>query len=106
MARKSTQIVQLKLRIPEYIRKLVAERAKKSGRSLNGELAFMLGEATAKQSFDEVIKAATADAASAATLQTLKALWEAKVTTLSEDEMKQIVQYSARPVKLFEEDEK
>jgi hypothetical protein len=42
MARKPTQIVQLKLRIRERQRAAIERRAKKSGRSLNGEIEAML----------------------------------------------------------------
>jgi hypothetical protein len=48
MARKSTDLVQVKLRIPEFVRRQVLAEAKKSGRSLNGELSHLIEEGLAK----------------------------------------------------------
>ena len=42
MARKPTQLVQLKIRIQEQLRREVEKRAKKSGRTLTGEIAALL----------------------------------------------------------------
>jgi Arc-like DNA binding domain len=52
MARKPTQIVQLKLRIQEKLRREVEQRAKKSRRSLNSELVAMLETAIRIKDFD------------------------------------------------------
>jgi hypothetical protein len=57
MARKPTQIVQLKLRIQEKLRREVEQRAKKSGRSLNGELVALIEEAiTLLPLYDQIKK--------------------------------------------------
>jgi hypothetical protein len=45
MARKPTQIVQIKLRLPERLRREVEKLAKQSGRSLNGQLVFIIEDA-------------------------------------------------------------
>ncbi len=42
MRRKPTDIVQVKLRLMEGIRQGLAQAAKRSGRSLNGEIAWRL----------------------------------------------------------------
>ena len=47
-ARKTTDLVQVKLRIPEWLRRQVLAEAKKSGRSLNGELAHLIEEGLIK----------------------------------------------------------
>jgi hypothetical protein len=45
MVRKPTKIVQLKLRIREELRREVAKKAKKAGRTLNGQLVKMIEDA-------------------------------------------------------------
>jgi hypothetical protein len=42
MARKPTHIIQLRLRMPEWLRAEIAKKTKKTGRSLNGEIVHML----------------------------------------------------------------
>jgi hypothetical protein len=42
MPRKPTQVVQLKLRIPESLRRSVEKKAKEAGRTLNGQLVKMI----------------------------------------------------------------
>jgi hypothetical protein len=54
MPRKPTQIVQLKLRIQERLRREVEKRAKKSGRSLNAELVTLIEAAIAMGSFEDI----------------------------------------------------
>jgi hypothetical protein len=65
MARKFTDIVQVKLRIPEWLRRKVLQAADKSGRSLNGELFHLIEEGLARPEYEALIKCA-ADAASVA----------------------------------------
>jgi hypothetical protein len=54
-ARKTTDLVQVKLRIPEWLRRQVLAEAKKSGRSLNGELAHLIEEGLTKPRYESLI---------------------------------------------------
>ena len=54
-ARKTTDLVQVKLRIPEWLRRQVLAEAKKSGRSLNGELAHLIEEGLIKPRYESLI---------------------------------------------------
>ena len=85
------------------MRKFVADRAKKSGRSLNGELVMMLTEAIQGEAEDKIIERAALDGAKMATVQTLRALQQAKVLALTDDELKQVLRDSAKPVELFKD---
>jgi hypothetical protein len=53
--RKTTDLVQVKLRIPEWLRRQVLAEAKKSGRSLNGELAHLIEEGLIKPRYESLI---------------------------------------------------
>ena len=44
MPRKSTDIVNLRIRLPEGLRKLLATEAERSKRSLNSEIVWRLGQ--------------------------------------------------------------
>jgi hypothetical protein len=68
-ARKTTDLVQVKLRIPEWLRRQVLAEAKKSGRSLNGELAHLIEEGLIKPRYESLItKAAEVASVEAAAL--------------------------------------
>jgi hypothetical protein len=71
MARKITDIVQVKLRIPEWLRREVLLAAKKSGRSLNGELSHLIEEGLAKPEYESLIKGAVETASVAAATRTM-----------------------------------
>jgi hypothetical protein len=60
--RKSTDIVQLKLRLPESLRRNIERNARKSGRSLNGELVHQLQKAYTETETDLLEKTAQAAA--------------------------------------------
>ena len=49
MARKPTDTVNLRLRLPEGLRKELAARADKANRSLNGEILWRLGQTFGEQ---------------------------------------------------------
>jgi hypothetical protein len=62
--RKSTDIVQLKLRLPESLRRNIERNARKSGRSLNGEMVHQLQKAYAQTETDlQKVAEAAADRA-------------------------------------------
>jgi hypothetical protein len=63
--RKPTDIVQLKLRLPEWLRRNIERNARKSGRSLNGELVHQLQKAYT-QTENDLQKVAEAAAQKAA----------------------------------------
>jgi Arc-like DNA binding domain len=64
VARKPTDQVQLKFRVPERLRATIEKRAKKSGRSLSGEIVAMLETAARVGSFDRLEEATQAIAKS------------------------------------------
>ena len=72
-ARKSTDIVQVKLRLPERLRREILLMAKKSGRSLNGELVRLIEAGMAKPRHKSLIKSA-AEAAPASVTAVNKVL--------------------------------
>lgn len=57
-ARKSTDVVQLKLRFQEQLRRVLEREARKTGRSLNGEIVCRLIDSFQQQSQHEVVTAA------------------------------------------------
>jgi hypothetical protein len=68
MAREPTDTAQLKLRIPERLRRQVEQTAKTSGRSLNGELIHLIEEGLARRETAAIINmAAKAGSEAAAT---------------------------------------
>jgi hypothetical protein len=75
MARESTDMVQVKIRIPERLRVEVLMAAQASGRSLNGELSHLIEEGLARRDTDALIKSAVlaASGATAARIQELLA---------------------------------
>jgi hypothetical protein len=58
MARKSAELVQVKLRMPEYLRRQVLAAAKKSGRSLSGEINYLIEEGLIKPEYEKLIRTA------------------------------------------------
>jgi Arc-like DNA binding domain len=54
VARKPTDQVQLKFRVPERLRATIEKRAKKSGRSLSGEIIAMLETAIRVGDYDRL----------------------------------------------------
>jgi hypothetical protein len=62
----ATVLVQVKLRITEGLRRQVLATAKKSGRSLNGELNYLIEQGLAKPEYEALIKSAAESAAIAA----------------------------------------
>jgi hypothetical protein len=62
MARKSAELVQIKARMPEYLRRQVLAAAKKSGRSFSGELNRIIEVGLAGQGPEELTRKATHDA--------------------------------------------
>jgi hypothetical protein len=75
MTRKTTDIVQVKLRVPEWLRREVLRAADKSGRSLNGELVHLIQEGLAKPKNAALIKEAV-EKSSAETLSLMGTLTE------------------------------
>ena len=59
----ATDLVQVKLRIPEWLRRQVLAGAKKSGRSLNGELSHLIEEGLLKPEYGKLITTAAEVAA-------------------------------------------
>lgn len=58
MPRKPTDIRQLKLRLPEAMRRKLERASDKSGRSLNNEVLWRLGQSFATEGDDTVLKLA------------------------------------------------
>jgi hypothetical protein len=83
MARKTTDIVQVKLRVPEWLRREVLQAADKSGRSLNGELVHLIQEGLEKPKYAALIKGAIEKASVAAAQQTLEVSRGGQLPTLS-----------------------
>jgi hypothetical protein len=77
MARKITDIVQVKLRIPEWLRRQVLAEAKKSGRSLNGELARLIEKGLVKPEYESLIMKAADIASIKATSEMVRAFTQA-----------------------------
>ena len=62
MARRPTDTAELKLRLPERLRRLIERQAEKSNRSLNAEMVHRLEQSFSRAEIEEIINA-TLDAA-------------------------------------------
>jgi hypothetical protein len=58
MTRKTAELVQVKLRMPEYLRRQVVAAAKKSGRSISGEFSRLVEEGLEKPEREALAKGA------------------------------------------------
>jgi carbonic anhydrase len=74
LARKSTDVVQLKLRFQEQLRRALEREARKAGHSLNREIVRRLIHSFQQQSQHEVVTAAIKQAAQETVRETLQQL--------------------------------
>ena len=70
--RKPAQLVQVKIRLPEYVREAIAQQAQDLGRSFNSELLALIGEKITERKFRQLVEAT----AEAAAITAVKALFE------------------------------
>ena len=81
MARKPDEMISLKLRFPERLRKQIEKAAAQSERSMNSEIIYLLQQALQFGDLEAVTRSAVEAAAKAAVYNVLKRLEQAEKRT-------------------------